>query len=220
MKGFFKRDITYMISSLKLVLLIYGISIAFTAVGAVIDQDYGFLMFFINLTAFLSAATGAIGLPQYDAQSGWMAYAAAVPDGRRDQVTARYLLAAVCCLTAAVLAGSVSLGLGGVDSFLGSLAALGGVLLVQALFIPLSYRFGLKGLLIGFLVLSMGCFPIGFGVGYLGAMMEHEFDSVSDFLTAMGLPLGTLALGLVLAGLAAMGISYAISCRIMARKEL
>lgn len=88
MKGFLRRDW----SLLRLNLWFYMIFILFVSLLTIFSKASAG---FINTYVILFSTISVMNLFAYDEANHWQAYAAAVPDGRKAMVDARYILA-VC----------------------------------------------------------------------------------------------------------------------------
>lgn len=143
MKGFLRRDW----SLLRINLWFYAIFIVGASLFAIFAKVYAG---FINTYLILFATISVMNLFSYDEANHWQAYAAAVPDGRKAMVDARYVLAVCIGVVVMVLqfvVGGLSWGVaGGAEPVLLSLGAAsvyGGVFLCYtAIVLPVFYRFG------------------------------------------------------------------------------
>lgn len=203
MKGFLKRDFALVSGNLRFYLffiVIFGALVAFT------DMNSGFLTLYMVIFAMSSVT----GLFSYDEFNHWTAYAAAVPNGRRDMVKARYVMLLL------LVAGQM-----GLQLLLGTLAGENGVAQATALYsgmllfyaavsIPMSYYFGgTKARMVTVVVVAL----IAGAMAIMGTILN-----ISTAHGGLFLPLGFLFLPL--AGLGALALSYRVSLGIMAKKEL
>ena len=204
MKGLFKRDCYLLLPVGRL----YGIIMLVMMVFSVISKSYFLLMY-----AVIYGLSAVTTLFSYDESNRWKGYAAALPNGRRDQVLARYRtallmtcgIAALCLVTALI-----SWAFRGEKSTLGMVFLCAGItLLINAVEMPILYRFGLnKGKVMAIVVMALS---VGIVTG-LGAILQ-----ISD--QAGGLT-GGVGLGLVAAGVLALYLSRGISLKIVAKQDL
>ncbi len=157
----------------------------------------------------------------YDEQARWDKFAAATPVGRKGVVAGRYLFALLLILisSAIVAALQLLLSLSGLveqpisELLLPVLACAVAALLMDAIFLPLLFRFGAeKARILGmilFVVIFAGCAGAGFLAG--GAQQSPSL-SVHALLLAIAVAAA--------AAVAALWTSYYLSQRIYAKKEL
>ena len=157
----------------------------------------------------------------YDEQARWDKFAAATPVGRKGVVAGRYLFALLLILisSAIVAALQLLLSLSGLveqpisELLLPVLACAVVALLMDAIFLPLLFRFGAeKARILGmilFVVIFAGCAGAGFLAG--GAQQSPSL-SVHALLLAIAVAAA--------AATAACWTSYCLSQRIYAKKEL
>lgn len=210
MKGFLKRDCCLILPNLRFYLVFLAIICA-----ASLFADGVVSMLALYLTIF--GLSGVLGVFSYDEANGWGAYAAAVPNGRRAMVDARYLFATSLALLLTLatvlvsLVGSGGLGLWSVGFYGGS------ILLSLSVLMPLTYYFGgIKARVITLVVVMGIAGGISAGIisgGQADLAMGRLRGDVRSFFTA-------LSLGLLLLGLGLMAASWRISRRIMAKREL
>lgn len=203
MTGFLKRDYYLISGNIRFYLL-------FMAAFAILAVFTDFNISFLALYVVIFGMSSILGLFSYDDFNHWTAYAAAVEGGRRDMVSARYLLTVL--VTAGMILFQLLLGVLGREEGIVSIAAVyGGVfLLYAALALPISYRFGgtrSRTVMVVIIAVLAG------GIGVAGSILE-----ISNVLGRLSLP--SILLFLPLLGLAALAVSYQVSCRIMAKKEL
>ena len=203
MTGFLKRDFYLISNNIRFYILIIA---AFAALSVFTDFNSGFYVFYILIFGMSSI----LGLFSYDDFNHWTAYAAAVEKGRRDMVNARYLLTVLVAAGMTALQLLLSL-LGREENSLPVAAVYGGVfLLYAAIALPVSYRFGgTKSRTVMVVIIALLAGGVGVGSSIL---------TISGTLGRLRLPPVTLLLPLL--GLAALAVSYQISCRKKAKKEL
>ena len=154
-----------------------------------------------------------------DRMSHWDAFSAALPDGRRSAVRARYLftlLLSVCCvLFAAAVSGLLyAFGLG-TDTGLAELLVSGSASVALCLFftavlLPLLYRFGPEKA--RFIIILIYLILLGLVVGFFSLIPEAVIDDIGKNLHSL-LPLLALLL------LASLYGSYRLSLSIVRRQE-
>ena len=196
MNGFLKRDFYLISASIRIYLLFiaaFGILVVFT------DMSSGFMMLYVAIFAMSSVT----GLFNYDEFNHWTAYAATVPNGRRDMVKARYV---VLLLIAA--------GVTAIQLLLGALATTalysGMILIYSAISMPVSYYFG--GTKARMVTVVLVALVAG------AAAIFGTFLNVSTQFGRVALPPEFLFLPLV--GLGLVAVSYRVSLGVMAKKEL
>ena len=213
MIGFIKKDLMIVKANTKVSLVVLAMLLAISLQGG--NTDAIAVLPIIGLMLFL-------GTFSYDEMSRWNAYAATIPDGRRNVVSAKYVTSFLLCLVLTVFAGVlisvVRLVLNETVS-IGDVAALAmggffGTSLTMAFLYPLMIKWGaLNGRIALFaLFMAVGCF------GYLA----------SEFLPSEPVQRGLhmindndVMTGVVLAGLTVVSlvVSYLVSNRIYSKKE-
>lgn len=209
MKGFLKRDLYLIMGILRFQMAL----VVLMAVLALVRPDHADTMLsLLNIYTFLIVMAGVLGLCQSDERNGWMGYACAVPNGRLEQVNARYLLILGLCAGATVLSGGVSFYVGGREALMVTLGFLGVWLLYGAAGLPLSYWLGSRSR-----VVVLGFVAVGAAFITAGA---DVFGNGTGALTSQGmLRDGSSPVLLVALGGVALVVSWLLSRRIMANKE-
>lgn len=203
MLGFLKRDLSLQAANL-------GFYLAFLAAMAVLSAFSSMNTGFLFLYAMIFCASALASLFSYDEVNGWQAYAAAVPNGRRDQVTGRYVLALALSVTvSALILAFTLLGKCPGDWSLALLYA-GVLLLYVDVMFPLGYYFGTKSRLVMLIILASVAGVMGVG----GSMLILSGGPDKGFS-----PFNTASVFLTVCALVGMAPSYGISLAIMARKE-
>lgn len=203
MNGFLKRDFALISVSIRIYLLfiaVFGTLVIFT------DMSSGFLMLYVAIFAMSSVT----GLFNYDEFNHWTAYAAVVPNGRKDMVKARYVL--LLLVTAGVTAIQFLVGVLAKEAgSLGTAALYSGMILIySAISMPISYYFGgTKARVVTVLLVAF----IGGAAAIFGT-----FLNISTGFGKVSLPPEFFFLPLV--GLGLLAVSYRVSLGIMAKKEL
>ncbi len=204
MKGFFKRDLSLLLLNAKFYLCFLGV---FAILTLFTDFDLSFLFLYV----IIFSASCVLTLFSYDEANHWGAYAAAVPDGRRAQVAARYLMALLVLGAATALMLLLSLFSRGTWSNALTLLYAGLGLVSLAVICPLQYHFGNRSRLVMLIAIAVLAGSAGATGG--AALIIGGPGSDKSFLTLAALPL--IALGLV-----GMVLSYRISLKIEADKDL
>lgn len=203
MNGFLKRDFYLISASIRIYLLFiaaFGILVVFT------DMSSGFMMLYVAIFAMSSMT----GLFNYDEFNHWTAYAATVPNGRRDMVKARYVL--LLLVTAGVTVIQLLVGtLAREAGSLGSAALYSGMILIYAaISMPVGYYFG--GTRARMVTVVLVAFIAG------AAAIFGTFLNISTSFGKVSLPPEFLFLPIL--GLGLVAVSYRVSLGVMAKKEL
>ena len=209
MKGFFKKDLYLILGGAKFYL--FCILICMLPLGGIYAAGKTG-MGFLGLYVMLFVASTLLTLFNYDEQSGWGAYAAAVPGGRRAQVDARYLVALAMTLVVMALQGVMCLfsvvAAHGEEGQWAILPLYAGMMLIYiALLFPLTYRFGNKSRLI--MIVLIVLIGSGFGasnvIAFTAGVKEPSFAAVGAVLLAIGA--------------VAVAVSHRVSVAIVRRQE-
>lgn len=215
MIGLLKKDALVMRKVLKSYLLILAVMLALSALSI---YTMSFVTSFVSVMVMMLPVSAF----SYDEQAKWDGYAAALPLGRRAIVGARYLYVLLLVVCVGTL-GAALVAVQGIldradlaEGLVTLLSALGVAMLIVDIMLPLNYKLGperarpwLYAVVFIPLVLFMGAWKLGL------------LDSL-DLGWLVALPDDAVLWGFALvpvAGLAGMGISFLISCRIMERKE-
>ena len=214
MKGLLYKDVSIMTRSFKgnilLLVALYGVLILVTK------------------EAYLAYAMTAVwgiyvaSTINYDEQAHWDAYAATLPVTPGQVIASKYLLCAASTAIGAALSLALVLlaGVGGAEYTLGILACAEVSVLMNALLMPITYRFGAAKSRAYLMVIV---FAIVFGVCF--AAQEVLQSQAADFAnmnaalqTQTTLAAGIIALSLLLTAVL-YAISYTICTRVYAKKE-
>ncbi len=215
MIGLITKDFLVMRKALKAYVLLMGIYI----ILAYLDFfDYSFIITFIQMVL----AVMPISAFAYDEQAKWDRYAMSLPLGRRGVVGARYLfvLGLTLFTVAAGLAGTALLYLvhqaDPLEMFVTLMVSTTIGLLIPTILLPLSYKLGAeraRPYLYAIIFIPIIAVVLLVKAGVLDMSLLKGMDLLAPTALAGG------AVLLPLAGLAALGVSYLISCRIAAGKE-
>ena len=209
------KDILMMRKVLKSYLLLIVIYI----VLAYLDFfDYSFIITFVQVIL----AVMPISAFAYDEQSKWDRYAISLPLGRNRVVGARYLFVLLLTLftVAMGLAGTALLYLvqqaDPLEMFVTLMVSTTIGLLIPTILLPLSYKLGAeraRPYLYAIIFIPIIAVVLLVKAGVLDMSLLKGMDLLAPTALAGG------AVLLPLAGLAALGVSYLISCRVAAGKE-
>ncbi len=203
MKGFLRRDFSLIVPALRFYGLLLVVMFAFFLFTR---SDSTFLTAYL----YILAQSIVISLFNYDEQGRWQAYAAAVGDGRQNQVRGRYAFALL--LNAFIALVQYILCLANHAPYLPTLVFAGGCLLIQAVLMPLCYKFGSnKTRIITLVFVILAAAVAGGGVAYSSALEQASLQ-IAHLLSLIALP--ALAVGL-----GALVISYGVSQKILEKKE-
>ena len=215
MKGLLYKDISIMTRSFKgnilLLMALYGVLILVTR------------------EAYLAYAMTAVwgiyvaSTINYDEQAHWDAYAATLPVTPGQVIGSKYLLCAASTAIGAVLSLALVFlaGVGGAEYTLGILACAEVSVLMNALLMPITYRFGAAKsraylMIIVFAIVFGSCFAAQ-------EVLQSQSQAVSVGMDAMFRSETALAVAAIAVSLLATAILYAISyticTRVYAKKE-
>ena len=215
MKGLLYKDISIMTRSFKgnilLLMALYGVLILVTR------------------EAYLAYAMTAVwgiyvaSTINYDEQAHWDAYAATLPVTPGQVIGSKYLLCAASTAIGAVLSLALVFlaGVGGAEYTLGILACAEVSVLMNALLMPITYRFGAAKsraylMIIVFAIVFGACFV---AQEILQNRMLRDSANVDIALQSQtAIVVGAVALSLLLTAVL-YAISYTVCVRIYAKKE-
>lgn len=209
MKGFLYKDLCLYGAMWKSYTLILGLFFTLTLFD-VFDISFLFSFFPILL------CTGVVSLSSLDEQARWDRFAAAVPGGRRKAVGDKYRFALLSALFCLALEGGMALllALAGRENALSSLvvcvASVFACLLLSAVALPLTFRFGYQKARI----VTVAFTAIGVGTMTSLATMASLALRGGDKLN-----LWFIAAGLALLDLPALAVSWRVSLRIYGKKD-
>lgn len=204
MMGFFRRD-------LSLQRVNGGFYLCFVLAFALLSIFSDFSAGFVSLYLVIFSGSSIMSLFSYDEINHWEAYAAAVPNGRRAIVDARYVMALL--LAGVVFLLQTMVGVLQRANLLGIASVYAGALLFYAaVVLPIFYRFGgTRSRVIIIVVIALFSILVAFCTSALqsvsGDILQPGWDRFLSVLAPV-------------AGLALLAISHRISRAIMARKEL
>lgn len=210
MLGLMKKDLYLLKDSLKsrsiifIMLVIYFVSIGST------DSVFTFIPAYAMFMSVVSTFS-------YDEYNQFDAFAVSLPNGRKNVVRAKYvvtlLISAITALLTVLISGMAdqifrhSLSLDVLwESFIGAMCAL---LILQAVFYPLIFKFGINKSRIVFFLLFMSAGGVAFLLNQVADLPKIDTGFFDRYFAVL-MPLLLLAL---------MGLSYLISQRIYGKKQ-
>ncbi|WP_296036856.1 ABC-2 transporter permease [uncultured Gemmiger sp.] len=215
MKGLLYKDISIMTRSFKgnilLLMALYGVLILVTR------------------EAYLAYAMTAVwgiyvaSTINYDEQAHWDAYAATLPVTPGQVIGSKYLLCAASTAIGAVLSLALVFlaGVGGAEYTLGILACAEVSVLMNALLMPITYRFGAAKSRAYLMIIV---FAIVFGACFVAQeilqnrMLRDSANMDIALQSQTAIVVGAVALSLLLTAVL-YAISYTVCVRIYAKKE-
>ena len=203
MKGFLRRDLYLLAINVRFYLCFMGVM-------AILAVFTDFSASFFYLYAMILCASSVISLFNYDETNHWGGYAAAVPDGRRAQVDARYLVGLTVAGTSMVVMLVVALLSREAGSWALVLLYGGTGMLYLSIVCPLQYYFGSRGRLVMIILIAAGA-------GFAGAV--SSIGIISGGIDSDKSPMAIIGLPLIAVGLVGLAISRRISLHIVAKKE-
>ena len=93
MKGFIKKDLAIARSNIKMLAVLF---VLYTIIGLLGSMDISFMLPFISVMVIISTFN-------CDALNNWEAYAATLPDGRRNSVKSKYLVTLLIVFASTIL---------------------------------------------------------------------------------------------------------------------
>lgn len=205
MKGFLKRDLYLLLPSLK---LYAAFVVAMMVISLVSDTN---MTTVVSMYVFIYMIAGVTGLFNSDNVNQWQAYAAATPNGRRRVVDARYGLTLLLCAVASVISSLMAAAARSNSGVVMAVLYSGAALIYASLVLPIGYKFGGDRTRVIMLIVVV------VGAGFTAAAGTSLGPDMESGTSAFTLPVVSF---LSAAGLAALAVSWRISRRIMAAKEL
>ena len=215
MKGLLYKDISIMTRSFKgnilLLMALYGVLILVTREA--------YLAYAMTVVWGIYAASTI----NYDEQAHWDAYVATLPVTPGQVIGSKYLLCAASTAIGAVLSLALVFlaGVGGAEYTLGILACAEVSVLMNALLMPITYRFGAAKsraylMIIVFAIVFGACFA---AQEILQNRMLRDSANMDIALQSQtAIVVGAVALSLLLTAVL-YAISYTVCVRIYAKKE-
>ena len=215
MKGLLYKDISIMTRSFKgnilLLMALYGVLILVTREA--------YLAYAMTVVWGIYAASTI----NYDEQAHWDAYAATLPVTPGQVIGSKYLLCAASTAIGAVLSLALVFlaGVGGAEYTLGILACAEVSVLMNALLMPITYRFGAAKSRAYLMIIV---FAIVFGACFVAQeilqnrMLRDSANMDIALQSQTAIVVGAVALSLLLTAVL-YTISYTVCVRIYAKKE-
>ena len=213
MKGLIQKDMRVLRQSNRLYFLLI---VVYAFITVVTDMGFSFYSSMVTVVALLLP----MNCFSWDNYAKWDSFAMALPLSRKEIVGARYLLlllvgggAALLLLVLGALLGLIQGNLDVGMLIISSFSSLYGAVLINALMMPLMYRFGPEKARLFMLV----AIALVAGLVYFAVRLFTDAQVFTIPDAELVLVPAAVILALVLAGL--LALSYCLSCRIYAKKE-
>lgn len=213
MKGLIQKDLRVLRQSNRLYFLLI---VVYAFITVVTDMGFSFYSSMVTVVALLLP----MNCFSWDNYAKWDSFAMALPLSRKEIVGARYLLlllvgggAALLLLVLGALLGLIQGNLDVGMLIISSFSSLYGAVLINALMMPLMYRFGPEKARLFMLV----AIALVAGLVYFTVLLFTDAQVFTIPDAELVLVPAAVILALVLAGL--LALSYCLSCRIYAKKE-
>ena len=209
MIGFIKKDIALIKSSIKLL----GVLIIIYAVMAFIgEMDISFILPFMSIVIMISTFS-------YDSFNKWDAYSISLPDGKRNNVKAKYIVTLVMILIVSlittILSCIISYNNMKIIDFeqimISTLSMIFSTLLVLSFMYPVIYKFGVEKA-------RIGIFITVFVVAIICSLISNFLD-LSTIIKTLSFIENYIVTILIISSIAMVFISYKISETIFRNKE-
>lgn len=208
MLGLIKKDLFLIKSNLKLVGIIFGVFFIMALQGEV---DISFVPALISVMLFMSTFS-------YDEYNKWDAYAITLPNGKKNIVKSKYVatlilisLAIIITILLSILVGIINHNVN-YESIITLMLGCGfGVMIIQAIFYPLIFKYGIEKGRIGLFVGTFGIVAI---IGLLSKVIKIEIpQNIISFFDNYWFIIIPIVIIIILL------ISYKISEKIYLKKE-
>lgn len=209
MLGFIKKDLFMIKNNIKVLLIIFVIYGIMACEG---QTDLSFMLPFMSVMLMMSTFS-------YDGFNKWDAYAATLPNGRKNSVRAKYLatllVIAISSIITTILSFVISYIRTGMIDYEYTLMTMFGCLfatvILESFMYPANYKFGVEKARIGIFIIVFGIAIIG---GFVFKYIDIEaitkyFEFLNDYWLII-LPLIMILM---------LYTSYKISERIYLKKE-
>ncbi|SBV92159.1 conserved membrane hypothetical protein [uncultured Eubacteriales bacterium] len=214
MMGFVYKDFLVLRRQILLYLLFVGVYAALVISGVFGPYILPALLVVIGLMLPMSSMS-------YDDLARWDKYAAATPFGRQGIVAGKYLFALLCILGSAVLVLILMLALSltglmeasAAETCLTVLGCIGSALTLDAILLPLLFKFGTEKSRVILMILFAAVFGGSAVVGSLTEKFSPLPAPPSWLLASLPVTLALIAVG-------GFVVSYFVSQAIFAKKEL
>ena len=205
MKGLLLKDLTMMLKYGRITLLA---CLLFSLAGCFGEPNLFFMLYPVVIGSVMAQS-----LIAYDERSGWDSYCDALPVTRAQVVTGKYLIALIVFAVffiLGVIGQLISSVRGGGQSVLSVIALLAaGGLIIPAVLLPFSFRFGTEKGRIVYLV------TVGLALGSVAALGYVKGSNPSELNMTSG-----VALGLFLTAIVVFIISWRLSILLYKNREL
>lgn len=208
MTGLIKKDLLMIKSNLKMILVILFVFFIMALQG---EFDISFVPAFIVVMLFMSTFS-------YDEFNKWDAYAATLPNGRKNVVKSKYvaslLLTFVTIILTIILNSLVGLINNNLefDKFISTMmGCVFGVILIQSIMYPFIFKYGMEKGRIGLFVISFAIVGV---IGLLSSVLKIKIPT--NIVTFLDNYLFVIA---PLISIILLLVSYKISEKIYLKKE-
>ena len=209
MIGFIKKDIALIKSSIKLL----GVLIIIYAVMAFIgEMDISFILPFMSIVIMISTFS-------YDSFNKWDAYSISLPDGKRNNVKAKYIVTLVMILIVSlittILSCIISYNNMKIIDFeqiaISTLSMIFSTVLVLSFMYPVIYKFGVEKA-------RIGIFITVFVIAIICSLISNFLD-LSFVIKTLSFIENYIVIILIISSIIMVFISYKISEKIFRNKE-
>ncbi len=210
MLGFIKKDLLMIKGNLKSLVILFFIYSVMVFQGQI---DSSFMLVYLSVILMMSTFS-------YDTYNKWDAYSITFPNGRKNNVRAKYCSTIILIVITAIIVTILSMTISYVstnaidfENIIGNLVGctFATSLLVSFMYPPI-YKFGLEKARIGIFLVIFG---VSFAAGLIAKYVD--FSSVIKMLDFIG---DYLIVILPIAAILILYISYKISERIYFKKEM
>ena len=209
MIGFIKKDLAMIKSNFKLLGILL---VVYTIMGLLGQMDISFILPFISVMIMISTFS-------YDNYNKWDAYAACLPNGRKNSVRAKYIATILMVMVVAIITIILTFIISYVNTqtinyrqiLVSMLGTIFGTLLVLTFMYPIIYKWGIEKA-------RIGIFLIVFGIVIIGGFIL-KYGDLSFIMNALSVLENYLVLILILLTIIMVYISYKISEKIFRKKE-
>ena len=209
MIGFIKKDIALIKSSIKLL----GVLIIIYAVMAFMgEMDISFILPFMSIVIMISTFS-------YDSYNRWDAYSISLPDGKRNNVKAKYIVTLVMILIVSLITTILSciISYNNMKTIdfeqiaISTLSMIFSTVLVLSFMYPVIYKFGVEKA-------RIGIFITVFVVAIICSLISNFLD-LSTIIKTLSFIENYIVTILIISSIAMVFISYKISETIFRNKE-
>jgi len=209
MLGLIKKDLLMIKSNLKILVILTIIYVIMAFEGEI---DFTFILPFMSVMLMISTFS-------YDSYNKWDVYACSLPNGRKNNVTSKYLATFILVIITTIIVTLISIlityatkkAVNLEDTFLSIFGVFFATILIQSFMYPAIYKFGVEKARIGLFVLV-------FGIAIIGSILTKfiDFSVLVNFLEKLN---NNLLIILPIITITIILISYKISITISKKKE-